>query len=372
MSNFFINKRRIFIFTLVLSFFFQLPIWSGPYVLDMERWAKQGQYVEENDVRQYDVSAAYGHPGGPIILAMIGAHEFLGAPYSVETLTYLLSFLNALLVALICALCFELRQNWWWLGVFFALSISRMYFYATPPSALSALLLVLLALLTLLIYERKGEVKLPVLFSWALVAGLSVATRFDIGALTAFAFLAFLFVQNLSQETFLRKVLFVRAGFLVLYSVFFFVVFNPFMWFMPIQHLKDFFNKALYHYASYAQTVLPTTVVIDFSWLLALSFFVFLILFLSREKLSSGIPLPPPFVFMLMGLTVVLYIIFLSSSYQSVRYFMPMVLIWETILPLLLVHLLYLNPGSKKILSWVPFGLFVLFQTGLFVAFILL
>lgn len=368
MRNFSMNKQRIFFLTLVLSFIFQIPVWSGPYVLDMERWASQGQYVAEDDIRQYDVSAAYGHPGGPIILGVIGAHEFFGAPYTVKTLVYVLAFMNSVLIALSCVLCFILRKKWW-LGAFVGLAMSRMYFYATPPSALSALLIVFLTLLTLFIYERKGEVRLPIIFLWSLVAGLSIATRFDLGIFTTSIFFIFMLVQkNFWTKWRIKFVL------LFLYTILAFILFNPFMWFMPIQHLQDLFTKALYHYAKYAETLLPNTVIFDFSWLSAIAFFIFLSMFLYKDKAKSVLPVPASFIFMVFGLTISLYVIFLSSSYQAVRYFIPVVLIWELILPLLLLSLPGLVPQSNKnqMLAYIPFALFVFFQAGLFIAFILL
>jgi hypothetical protein len=56
------------------------------------------------------------------------------------------------------------------------------------------------------------------------------------------------------------------------------------------------------------------------------------------KKLSKDIEfiVPPLFFYTLIPVTVLLYIVFLTSHYQPKRYFLPLILIWETLIPLLI------------------------------------
>jgi hypothetical protein len=161
------------------------------------------------------------------------------------------------------------------------------------------------------------------LLAWALVAGAAVATRTSIGGFMSAAYLAYL----------LPRIGWRRAGALIAVAIGAFVVLDPFMWFMPLQHIKDLVYKAVYHYEDYALSGrLGVSTIVSFSLLAGVSaFFAALPLFAPRR---FALALPRAFVGTLLAATGVLYVIFMSSHAEMVRYFLPITLTWEALFPL--------------------------------------
>ena len=76
--------------------------------------------------------------------------------------------------------------------------------------------------------------------------------------------------------------------------------------------------------------------------------------FFKREKIAS--PIPINFLVVMLLITAFLYNVFLTARYQAPRYFKPLILIWETFLPIFIFSLLPLinfeflkKEKSKKI-----------------------
>ena len=126
------------------------------------------------------------------------------------------------------------------------------------------------------------------------------------------------------------------------------------MWFMPIQHIKDLVYKITFHYYEYYPTYLRPSEILDFSILTFLSMFLSAFLIFKREKIAS--PIPINFLVVMLLITAFLYNVFLTARYQAPRYFKPLILIWETFLPIFIFSLLPLinfeflkKEKSKKI-----------------------
>ena len=300
-------------------------------ILDKAFWSDQARFVEAGNPEQYNAAHAYGHPGGPVILGTIAVHHLAGISYE-TALPVFLTLFNSIVIATIATLCCRLRpDSLWWLPVVGTLSVDKLYAVSTPTSAVAGPLLVLLTLLTLWIVAHK-VVSWRWLAGWSLVAGLAVATRFDIGSITTLCLFAVL-TSVLGTTARWRQL----AGLAVAAFVVF-VICDPYMWYMPVRHVGDLLGKATLHHQTFARNRL------DLGEVASLSSLAFLgLAFTLLAQAAPGVArnkLPAVFVGALLALTVALYGIFLSASYQAVHYFIPIVFIWQAFLPLQLFDLI--------------------------------
>jgi hypothetical protein len=295
-------------------------------ILDEEFWSDQARYVETGSPEQYNPAHAYGHPGGSVILGTLAVHHLAGISYE-TALPVFLTLFNGVVIAAVATLCYRLRpESLWWLPVVGTLSVDKLYVVSTPTSAVAGPLLVLLTLITLRILEP-DTVSWRQLASWSLVAGLAVATRFDIGAITS------LFLFGVLATTLRRRQLaeIAVAAFAV------FVICDPYMWYMPVRHVGDLLGKAALHHQTFARNRLDLVEIVSLSSLAFLGLFVTLL-----TQVAPGVVrerLPAVFVWALLALTITLYGVFLTASYQAARYFIPIVFIWQAFLPLVLLDL---------------------------------
>jgi len=304
-------------------------------ILDEAFWADQARYVEAGSPEQFNAAHAYGHPGGPVILGTIAVHHLAGISYE-TALPVFLTLFNSIVIATIATLCRGLRpDSLWWLPVVGTLSVDKLYAVSTPTSALVGPLLVLLTLLTLRItlgILEQEKVSWRWLAGWSLVAGLAVATRFDIGSITTLCLFAVLMSGFGTTLRWRQLAGMAMAAFAV------FVACDPYMWYMPVQHVGDLLGKAALHHQTFARNQLDLGEVASLSSLA----FLGLAFTLLAQVVPGGVrkKLPTVFVWALLALTVALYGIFLSASYQAVRYFIPIVFIWQAFLPLQLFDLI--------------------------------
>jgi hypothetical protein len=310
-------------------------------ILDEAFWSAQARYVEAGSPEQYNSAHAYGHPGGPVILGTIAVHHLAGISYE-TALPVFLTLFNSIVIATIATLCYRLRpDSLWWLPVLGTLSIDKLYAVATPTSALVGPLLVLLTLLTLWItlgILEQAAVSWWQLASWSLVAGLAVATRFDIGSITT------LFLFGVLATTLRRRQLAswsLVAG-LAVAAFAVFVACDPYMWYMPVQHVGDLMGRLILNYRHSTPASIPATLepmhVVSFS---ALAFVGMLLSIVGETSVfPSRRTIPRQLVLALVPLTVLLYGIYLSARCPAVRYFIPIVFIWQAFLPLQLFDLI--------------------------------
>lgn len=318
----------VLIFSFIVAFFLQWTRWKTFDFVDLGAWSGQAEYFELGDARQFNQLGAYGHPGGTIVEGTILFHKVFDMPY-VNSLVVFMTILNSLIISLVCVFCVLLKKhNFWWITTLSTLSISAMYNFSTPPTTLISPLIVLLCLLTLYFYENKEKIKIiPILF-FAFVVGLSVATRADIGIFCSGVFLIFLRLKN----TITWKNFFI----LIFSSFLFFVLFDPYMHFMPFLHIKDLISKIVFHYAEFSPTHMTFGNVFDISSLSFISVILSVVLLLMRKKIKPLVPIG--FIIILILMTIFLYTVFLTSHYQAARYFMPIIFIWEVFLPLFIFN----------------------------------
>ncbi len=355
----------LFVFSFVFSFVFFSLRGNIFYISDGDMWSKQAYFFETEDNKQFNFERGYGHPGGPIIEGTIVLHKILKIPYNNpdNILTFFVVIFNSLFIAGTCVLAYLLKKNkYWWLTVLSTLSINILYEFATPPTAIVTPLISFLCLFTLYLCENKEKIKISQLSLWALTAGLAIATRVDIGG---FCILVFLIL--LKSVINLKKIFYVITG-----IIFSFIIFDPYMWYMPIKHIKDLFFKIFFHYAE----ITPQHM--SFFAIISISIFAFLsISFLTCILLSKGkikLPMPVKFSVAFLIMTVILYFVFLTARIQAERYFQPIISIWEIFLPLFIFPFLpkiltsYNEEFKQKIVifSLIGFQIFSLFSLYFF------
>lgn len=304
----------VFVASLLTTLLIQGVWWGSEGVYDAQIWGEQPHHMLSGSPEQFNAAAAYGHPGGPIIYGAYAASLMTGADPS-TSLVFALTALASLAIALIAALAYRVWDRWQWSAVLTVLFAAHpLYTQATPPSVLASLLAVSLLLLAILAYrEPSGRM----LLLWGALAGLLIATRADIGgALTLALSLA------LIARAGVRKL-----GLAAVSAAAVFVAFDPFMWFMPAQHLQDLVFKAYYHYALIPEMPLPASTALMISAFALVSVGLGVVAMRMRK-----LPIPPPIFLALLALTLVLVPILLTAQYQAPRYFMPLIFLWEALL----------------------------------------
>ena len=329
----------LFVGIFIASFIFQEIRWRETGMTDNGMWGDEVQYILQGNPKEFDFLAAYGHPGGPVIEGAEITHALTGLPYA-QSVVFFVELFSSLIITVICAVCIALKKNnLWWIAALITMSLNRLYQYGTPPTIIAAALVVLLCLLTLYIYENKERLRPWHLLFWGFVAGLSIATRADIGI---FSFVVFLLLIS-------KKIGWKKVALLACEAFLIFAIFDPFMWFMPFQHIKDLIFKITYHYQNITPSYIGLSSILSFSSLAFLSIFLSMFFLFSKRRLVS--PLPPIFVKVLIFMTSILYIIFLTAHSQAERYFLPIVFIWEVFLPLYIFSLI------QEMHITLPFGI---------------
>ncbi len=303
---------------------------------DVSIWADEARFVQTGDAREFDMGAGYGHPGGPVIEGTIALHA-LGLSWDLATRITVI-ILSSLAITILCLVCYALRKDVWWPAVaFLILTTSWMYHFVTPPSAVATALTVLLWTLTLYLLERPTKGWHAA--GWGIIAGMLVATRIDIGGIAIVA-LGLLCLTRLN----LRQLLILAASLVVS-----FIAFDPFMWFMPVQHLVDLLSMSKFIYAS-MQRSMSLLSVFTISALSIVSLVCALVLIYWKK-----LPIPRRAFVALLCMSVVVYVSVLTSRYQAGRYYLPILLTWEVMLPLFLSQLV--SGRSDRRRAFVKWGL---------------
>jgi|ERR1035437_156534 hypothetical protein len=321
-------SKYIFIIAFIVSSVFQGVSWVEFGIVDGGLWASQAQYVQTHDTREFNFLGAYGHPGGTIVEGTALIHDVFKIDYYNSLITFLVIF-DSIIISSICVLSYKLRKRHiWWIITLATLSLDRLYDSLTPASVVATLLFVFLSLLTLYLYEN--EITKKKIIIWSLIAGMLIATRIDIGCVSTVAFIVLL-VQKLKWKDMLS----VLTGIILS-----FCIFDPFMWFMPIQHLRDLIFKITYHYSDIAATHMTFISLLSFSSIAFISMILSIILLILQKKKKVIAPIPPAYTYTLLVLSGILYTVYLTAHEQTTRYFVPLVFIWEVFLPLFIFCLI--------------------------------
>jgi hypothetical protein len=303
-------------------------LWQGVVLqvalADRGMWINQIQYFFTHDPHQFDFFQAYCEPGTTLVGLGALFHLLFGLSYSTCYDLAMLTFF-AFSIGFCSMLCQMICPNRpWWFTTLIFLNINRLYLSSTPPTALVLPVACALFLLTCWLWDKRLLPKHQHL-TWGLcgvIVGVSAADRVDASILLGVPF--FLLLTS-------------RFGFRFLLwsipsSMVTFFICDPYLWFMPIQHLIDFWLKFNLHYSHFVYTV---TISWD-DWLIeghlcAISIVWFIVLF-RGQKIQKELPVQP---ILLLLTTLIAAIALLSrSKFQAIRYLFPLIIIWEILLPL--------------------------------------
>lgn len=337
------KKSLVFLLALFVAFIGQGFIWTHFEYVDKSMWVDQARFIATRDPQAFNKLVAYGHPGTVAVEIAIIAHKLFGVSYTAAS-NGSLTVLNSLVIAVIITLCYELRpQNMWYVVVGGLLIFNRLFPASTPPTAAASPLIVLLFLVTLWLYENTKNIRSWQLVFWGIVAGLSASSRTDITGVVALPLLLFMFPRLGSK----------KVALMVASAALTFYITDPFMWARPLGHMYDLVAETHLHYANFTPSHLTLPAVLLISPLAILSIGFALVFLFGKKKLPHV--LAPKFIIMMLVLTVGIGTILLTAKFQAQRYFFPLVMLWETFLPLFLLELLsyitfsFLPSGDKQV-----------------------
>lgn len=318
-------KKTVWIFGGVFLYGFAVQYWAfGPSITpDKVMWTNQIEYFLNNDQRAFDFYKAYGHPGGTLVALGSLFHLLFGVSYSVA-LKLSMSLLIATASALCAVFCTRLsRHSLWWLTASFILIFNRLHLWSTPPTSVVMPLVVLVVLMTWWLCKGPDNGSAWASFFWGVLIGVSAATRLDVTALVGGVLFCLLVYRN-GVYWVLPSLAGVAVGFIVM---------DPFLWFMPFQHLVDLFRKFTIHYDTFAH---PRSIKY-YEWphtlFFALPAILYALVFWKQGRLKNVIPVAVFAAYLAVCLVAAASI--LTSSYQAPRYLYPLIVFWEVFLPLL-------------------------------------
>jgi len=299
------------------------------FIADGEIWGHQLLNLVGWKPGLLDFDGAYGHPG-TTLLEVAALFHFLGLP-DYPSLALGTALWTAALTAACSALCFLLKpRSWWWLASAFLLTFSRFYIDATPPVAVVMPGVTLMVLLSCWLWLQEKAVARSFAALFGVLIGILAATRLDVSLFVGGP-LFVLFCYRTGPGAVLPGL----AG-----GVAAFFAGNPFLWFMPVQHLKDLYWKFSYHYAHYHGSVRLSA--LEWAYVMPLALLGMLwFLFQLRAPRKEG-ALPRPVLIGYLALTLLAVSLLISSRFQAVRYLYPFVTVWEV---LLARFILEITPG---------------------------
>ena len=301
--------------------------------MDKLMWANQIEFFLNKDQKLFDMNAAYGHPGATII--SFGSFLYLVFGIScAHALKITIGVLVAGLTAgcaVFCRILFP--HSRWWVLVVFVMLFSR--FNVTTPTSLIVMHFVVFIFLYFLCMHFLPLYRTNIHYIFlGILIGLSAATRVDATLLMCAPIVFFLVVNDKK-----KNVLFVMSG-----TMMGFWAANPFMWFMPWQHLKDLIGKFFMHYQGFSipyqlsllewiNSIAPAIVCIGVA-----------VILYRRQILQSFVPLS---LCLFLLVVVVFGVVIVSiSSFQATRYLHPLVMIFEVFLPLFVSALFVCKKGE--------------------------
>jgi hypothetical protein len=329
------KPTRILLWVFVYSFFFLLALRSVEGFFDAGVWVDQIRYLLDRDPRMVNFFAAYGQPGTTIL--ELGSLLYLlpGVSYAQAFHFSMIIIISGAIAACAALSSILFRHPLAWVTTVFILLPDRQYIVATPPTAavMPLIVLTILSAWWLWVQNSPHHKWQPVLLG--AIIGFSAATRLDASVLAGS-----MVVIVLWRRFSYRIVLPIIAG-----AAISFFLSDPYLWFTPLQHIADLVRKFTVHYGG---KVMPIDM--DYEELMrALALpaicFGWTFVLLVRRRLSPIMPVP-----IMIGLSSISFLalaIVLSSTTQNIRYIAPFIVMWEVLLPVLVLDAM--APAVRKV-----------------------
>lgn len=338
-------------FLLSLLFFLLIHgiFWRTVSFLDESLWIARLEHlvsdlrVPHSDINQSQYAI---HPGMAVVFIAASAHA-LGLS-SASSLAGAVTLFTALATSSTLVACKAARPHTlWWLGGGMLIGLSPLYFHATPTNAVVAPLWSLLGVLALLLYERKHEQHFGLCVAFGLGLGLALATRMAETVLLGMFFLVFLHRALMIKKITLTAAI---AGLTA-------ALLDPLLLFTPLDHLRYVFGNSTEHFVhlgvgsilEYDRLLFQESLTISAG--LAVASAVLAYIFVVLHRLLRTLPIHWHFLLFMLLLTIFFVTFYSGATSRSLRYFYPLILLWQVFLPMLWV-------GFVNLVSIIPLPFF--------------
>ncbi len=329
---------RFAVLVFLIIFPFQLLFWHTDQFTDEVLWERRtaALYEDLHSAHLDALNPVYsGHPG--VSIMSIGALGVYIGLTSLEALRLSVSFLYAAAGALIVTLIrYIYRNTLWWLTVLSLLIFHSSLSSASPTNTVMAPLATSLFLLAWFLYSQERYRHSTSLYVvWGIIIGFAGITR----VVSTTLLLLPLTMLLLRKDTW--RYIFLSAGIGITTAV----LFDPFLWHTPLQHIQHIISGSS---INFTETVIDAPLhvrdFILFAPTALLSFVLALVLVFIRNLPK----LDRQFLQTALILSVLFAIPFLSVRAQSVRHFMPLIFIWDILLPLQIMWIAKILPFPEQ------------------------
>lgn len=347
----------VFAVALILQTF----IWHHKGLVDQNIWALRITQLKPQELTPSSIiDQQYSSTPGTLALFLAQLYTTLGVS-SLKALYLSVTTLVSIAAATAASIAYRLsKYTWWWLAVGILMAAHPLYLQSTPVDAVGSALLALGALVFLWYVRQRGRTSLRSDILLAVLLGGALATRLHIAAVVSgIALLLLTFYIGW------------RRFFLIAGSMLAIMVgLNPYLGYIPGTYLRVgvFENTITYSHAQLTQNAivplqLDTIKAIDtgaaspftktvlakrplnlstfsFASLAFLSMSLAIVYSLLWNKLGSNLPTSRSYILGVFGISGLVIAILITSGLYIPRYFFPVTLTWELLLPLFLLHLL--------------------------------
>lgn len=320
-------KRAAAVFGIffVFSLIVQMLIWSMDSFTDEQLWiGRLNRMAEDVADGSFDQKNYSGHPGTSILL-LGAAVKYLGVRDSIS-LNISVAFLVSLaLGGAMAALSLFPVTAWALLGAGSTAVLHPLFVQASPANAVvSAWLMFILITGLWLSAARRAAPGLWII--WGGSIGLALTAHFSLTLLTAGGLGIFLLAKKG-----LKYISFSASTALAVW-----ILLDPLLWQAPYLHLGYMLGRIRLHTFELSGGYLQLS---DFFLFAPLALFSWAVIVLSLRWRQMASFLPRTERLFMVCLTLLVSMILLRSASQSIRYFFPLILFWEMILPVWLLDL---------------------------------
>lgn len=314
----------VFLSVFLLALLAQGIIWHFDTLTDESAWVERVQHaaadLRDGTFEQKDYS---GHPGTAVLLPAAGLRLF--GISEVGSLKVTMAVWVSAAVATLALTVHRLFPTTpAWLGAAGMIALHPIFVRTSPTNAVVSALLALV-LWTVMWADKNRSLPYP----WAMILGVSVgigaATHFSLTILIAVPALAFL-MWRLGWKPILVLVASAATLWLLL---------DPLLTQQPRLHMAYMLQRIELHTTELGVAKITPFDLPLFAPLALISWLV------AVGVALSGVMniFPRAALIFLIGLSLLVAILFLRAQSQSIRYFFPLILFWESVLPVWLLQL---------------------------------
>lgn len=323
-----IGTVRFFCVAFLVALLAQSVLWWSVDFVDESFWLEKIEYLGEDiadGLLVFGAGRHAAHPGTPVLLPAAVVSKI--GMSAADGLRITVTLINAVVIAAIVTMIRQLRpENPWWLGAAGVMLFNPVYQNVNPLDVIVSSLTVLVFLTLWWCLEKHRAA-----FLLAILLGIMIATRLHVALLLAVPVLGALVYKGS-----FRRATLVGLGALVTT-----LVLVPFMWLSPVVFMQAAVVSQFAYFTDQTVYLAETSELSSWKFMTSSPLAVFSLLLamigLAWEKCS---PLPRFFAITLLVGTIVVLGVFGLSNLQSYRYVFPVIMVWEVLLPLFILHVM--------------------------------